>query len=579
MITWWLDNQSRLRLERNIISNLESRSPWLQNIAWSLDDNGLQLRVIFDVLLKHRHIQLVMTYHNTFPSSPPSVAPLVKQHLSSHQYGEGELCLAIRPDNWHPDFTGADMIESAYTLLSLEAPDENGTVHTAPSAHNVPDRLLLRHKSDRFYVTREMQSLVYKDIPQNSEVDIALNWSGRDLNYSVAHLVSLKSEEWEWMSSSLPKALSGASIRYQGLFIKTEKKSNNFENISSISELAAILAHDIEVNDDKPVCIIATSDNKLILFKKVTDEIALIKYQSVFSEEGIERRSGKAYNHLKNLKVGIVGLGSLGAKVALILARAGIQAFVLVDDDIMHTENIERHDADWRDVGLHKVDAVSRRLQMIAGDIEVIAKRTSIGAQVSATEAGNVSVILSKCDLIIDATATPNVFNYLSDLATKSGSPMLWGGVYAGGIGGYIAKSRPGIDPDPYTVRNGINEFYKRIDVAPPTAEGRNYNGLDENRFLIASDADISVISAHMGGMAIDLLLKTEPTEFEHHAYVIGMKNSWIFSGAYDVHPILVKSKITGKENMEGDDAVESGFVRELIEKKFDETENRKESD
>ena len=48
--------------------------------------------------------------------------------------------------------------------------------------------------------------------------------------------------------------------------------------------------------------------------------------------------------------------------------------------------------------------------------------------------------------MIIDATANPKVFNLLAAVARTAGRPMVWLDVYGGGIGGMVARSRPGLD-------------------------------------------------------------------------------------------------------------------------------------
>ena len=79
----------------------------------------------------------------------------------------------------------------------------------------------------------------------------------------------------------------------------------------------------------------------------------------------VPERSGDEYSDLSKRRVGVVGLGSLGSKVAASLARAGVGHFTVVDEDILHAGNLARHDGDWRDVGLHKADLVARRLRLI----------------------------------------------------------------------------------------------------------------------------------------------------------------------------------------------------------------------
>ena len=126
MTVWWHSDQARLQQEKAAIAALDAEAGWLENVEWSLDDL-FRLRVVFDIRLDHGRFRLQMVYHNTFPSSPPGVSPVEDIRLSNHQYGAGgDLCLGIRPDNWRPDYTGADMIRSAHDLLTEETPDEEG---------------------------------------------------------------------------------------------------------------------------------------------------------------------------------------------------------------------------------------------------------------------------------------------------------------------------------------------------------------------------------------------------------------------------------------------------------------------
>ena len=53
------------------------------------------------------------------------------------------------------------------------------------------------------------------------------------------------------------------------------------------------------------------------------------------------------YAGLAPVRVGIVGLGSLGSKIAVSLARSGLRRFLLVDDDVLLPENICRHELSW----------------------------------------------------------------------------------------------------------------------------------------------------------------------------------------------------------------------------------------
>lgn len=72
---------------------------------------------------------------------------------------------------------------------------------------------------------------------------------------------------------------------------------------------------------------------------------------------------------LGNARVLIVGMGGLGSPVALVLARAGVKHFTLVDDDVVQTSNLHRQilftDAD---VGAAKVERAEAKLRALVGD-------------------------------------------------------------------------------------------------------------------------------------------------------------------------------------------------------------------
>ena len=67
----------------------------------------------------------------------------------------------------------------------------------------------------------------------------------------------------------------------------------------------------------------------------------------------------------------IVGCGSVGALIALELARAGVGHFILIDGDTLEIHNICRHQLGFRDLGRYKVDAVADAIHNINPYAEV----------------------------------------------------------------------------------------------------------------------------------------------------------------------------------------------------------------
>lgn len=237
-------------------------------------------------------------------------------------------------------------------------------------------------------------------------------------------------------------------------------------------------------------------------------------------------------------KIGIVGAGSLGARVALMLARMGVRRFLLVDDDVFLPENVCRHPLDWRSVGQHKVDAVAEALDRIAPGMEVKVSRLNLAAQENVTSLNGILKQLGKRDLLLDMTANPAAFNLLAAVAAADQKPLVWAEVFAGGIGGLVARSRPRKGPDPQTMRAAYLAFVEQrpYEGLRPVAD---YAALDsQGHAWVASDAAVGVIAAHAADLAADALLGREPSAYPHSLYLLGLARAWIFEAPFHTIPI-----------------------------------------
>lgn len=576
MTAWWTDNHQRLELERTAIANLTEASDWLQNVAWSFD-NEFRMQVVFEIRLAHGVFPLSLIYHNTFPDTCPSVEPQDPSRMSGHQYGLRDLCLEIRPDNWLPAFTGSDLIESAYGLLTEETPDENGTITAAPAAHNVPDTIASRNAVSRLYLSRPQLDMLCNESPDIAAGSIWIEWCGE--SFVIAHLAQASFRDWAWNDGTLPKALSEEAAKHSCVIAKTKVPRKVLLDAAKKEQLFDMLGADLSLDKASFWLLVVPADGLPILYRRIEDVDGLIKYRTIVAPDDTVSRAGDVGALLSSLRVSIIGLGSLGAKIAVSLARSGVGYFDLIDDDIIHAGNLERHDCDWRDVGLHKVDATARRIRLLSKDIDVTARRVSIGAQVSPTEMAAVNGALSDSDLIIDATANPDVLNHITSISSRSGSSVIWGGVFAGGVGGYMARSREGQEPTPHAIRQALNDFYDGVDEPPPMTAGIGYDGEKEDEVYIAADPAVSSVAAHISALALDSLLEIEPSDYDAPIYLIGLKRAWIFESAFHVQPITVDAQIRMRTTPNAKSAEQEEFVKDLVKKKLDEIVDKSEND
>lgn len=572
MTLWWHSNQARLSAEKAGLAALEASQLWLENLDWKLDDQ-FRLVVFFDLILAHDRFALKLIYHNTFPSSPPSVRPVDSTRLSDHQYlASGDLCLQIRPDNWRPEFTGAQMVESAYNLFCEEAPDVDGNTHTAPSEHALDPTIRYRNTVLRFYVTPVTAFMLAVGAGKISEVSVNLNWCADE--FAIATIASCMVGEEVLDIPDIPKALKADTYQKRFKLLKIEMPVSKVP-AETKTDLVDALGEAAALADDIDGWLLLDTEGALTLIRALSDDDALLHYRTIYQPVG-ENRTGDIRANLAKKRVGLVGLGSLGSKIAVSLARAGVSSFILVDGDVLHGGNLERHDGDWRDVGLHKVDMVARRLKLILPNVEVSTRRTAIGAQVSSDEAGNVDSALGNCDLIIDASADPDAFTHLAGLALLSDKALLWGSVYAGGLGGEIARSRPHLDPSPYDVRDAITAFERAQTEDPPERIGESYGADGPVGPWIASDADVSTVAAHMSALALDTISKREPSRFDAPAYLIGHDRFWFFKAPFHVQPVIANAPLRKPVSTAEEDQVEKDFVDDLIKAKTDEFASRK---
>lgn len=546
---WCLVDLGRLQREREALESLQQRSDWLINSAWLLDGGDLCIDADIQVGTREFPIRLRYPYH--FPHTPPSVWPRnVDERWSDHQYGRGgELCLEHGPDNWHVDLTGADMLESAWRLLSAGV--DNGLVSAIAEVPSRHETTIGQDWRGVYYRLAATWSLAVKlrRLPPGRAYDASAIcvWQGRRVTAAVTSIQTADSDQWS--DVTVPgEQLVDYGIRYSGLVVRLP----DVKEVPNQSDMAAMIAALRETGIDmgvldaqdaaEPRWLLVTSGQYPQFFwKRSVSSDALTRFDTMVPPDLDVQRLEGAYAGLASMSVGIVGCGSLGSKVATSLARSGVGRFVLVDDDILMHDNLVRHDLDWLAVGAHKADALSRRLTLVNPTVTHSVWRVRLAGQEGSGSINAVLKALGQCDLVIDATANPAAFNLLAKVVELDRKPIIWAEVFAGGIGGLVARHRPGIEPDPQTMRRTILAWC--ADQGEPPPEGlSDYEAApgSEGPPLIADDGDVSLIASCVARMATDAMVARMPSRFPHAAYMIGLAQGWIFREPYDTRPIDV---------------------------------------
>jgi len=546
---WALRDPARFLRERAEFDRLEREVDWLST-SWRVDSN-LTIEVDIDLVVHGRTFAGRLTYPDAFPDTLPYIRPRDgTERWTAHQYGVGgSLCLQWRADNWHAQVTGAELVRSAFELLSTEQhPEQPATV---PSAHRVTEGQSLRGEEHRFVATPGLLAAL-ANVPAQS----ASRLTTHTLLHSSATVVVVSAiappDTAELAIDDVPSGIAAYmplfAWRGEGRAFKSDAL-NNAGRIDSVDDLLRVLtsagfaqegmlARDEGSSKLRSQVVVLTGTNSAPprVFSLDAGEQPAIHQFRVLLPSARAPRLPAEHEQLGAIRFGIVGLGSIGSKVAVSLARSGARRFLLVDDDFLKPENLCRHELSWASIGVHKVDAVREKLSLIAAGIKADVRLHRLAGQESALVAAAALKDLAACDVLIDATANSEAFLLLAGIAKSNRRALCWGELFAGGYGGLIARARPDLDPNPMAVRSAMNDYFQTLPKAP-FQQGGGYD-VDQEQPLIAYDSDVGQISTLLTRLAIDAALKRTPSQFPYPAYAVGMRKEWVFDAPFDTHPI-----------------------------------------
>lgn len=150
---------------------------------------------------------------------------------------------------------------------------------------------------------------------------------------------------------------------------------------------------------------------------------------------------------LRDKAVLLVGLGGIGAPVAIELIRAGVGEVRLVDHDVVEPGPMVRWPLGLLYAGESKVAALERFAKVNWPYAKVVPSRLLLGAVRESLDGPSdreeLDALLDGVDLIFDATAELGIHYVLGDLARERGIPYVEAATKNGAWGGRIARLSP----------------------------------------------------------------------------------------------------------------------------------------
>lgn len=166
---------------------------------------------------------------------------------------------------------------------------------------------------------------------------------------------------------------------------------------------------------------------------RIVEESRLVVWQPPLQDRGRRLRQYRTVQSwgedkqrcIESVRIGVVGLGSVGSVVVEGLARIGVRDLVLIDHDLVEENNLDRLlNADAREIGKPKTAVAARaaRRASSARSISVTAVQKSLQNQ----EAYGLA---RDCDILVSCVDGPVGRDLLNRIAFRDGIPVVDGGV------------------------------------------------------------------------------------------------------------------------------------------------------
>jgi molybdopterin/thiamine biosynthesis adenylyltransferase/ubiquitin-protein ligase len=145
---------------------------------------------------------------------------------------------------------------------------------------------------------------------------------------------------------------------------------------------------------------------------------------------------------LNEVSLLVVGAGSLGAPIALELAKAGVQNLYVIDDDTYDVNNAVRHILPVRFAGKNKAESTAVMCRDLNPFVSVTGHNLKVGG--FSAEAASVHELIKNTDMTIDTTGDLQVSRVLQRRCSQYGRVLVVASLTAGAYGGDVAVLRPG---------------------------------------------------------------------------------------------------------------------------------------
>ena len=409
------------------------------------------------VTIKGAETPLVARYPDTFPYLRPEVYAPTLELSRHHNPFQKNLCLlGRRSDLWTPQMDLAELVTNQLTKVIDATDAESPAAATEIEEHQ-------GEPISAFYPFEESSACVLDgswNIPSGLDrgtAKIAFSVGSNGLRATVlelrdpwrtalaqlpwqADLRNLHVGDFRWVK--LPRAIrAGTPAAFERELRQLMPHLGKRQSTHGLDLILVLYPEELEWRSEGLGWLLVAREKQPSKGRVVADKVHLVRAARAGAADFAARVPEVAA--MRNVAVGIFGLGCVGAPIALDLARASAKALLITDDDFVEAGTAVRWPFGISTVGLAKVDAVAQFVNANYPLTSVRGFKHRIGTPPGTSPLRDRDVlndIFGTADLILDATAEFGVQRLLSDLALDREIPYI--GVYAthGGYGGEVMR-------------------------------------------------------------------------------------------------------------------------------------------
>ncbi len=370
----------------------------LCTLGFKLDDDCQTL--VGDIEVDGRPIEHQISVDDGFPIAQPRVsAPQADEGPSWHQEADGRLCLWAEEDASDLPWVDAEAV--------LERALQWHAANTAGWPDDSPDLDLER------YWKRDLKHLIlYPDL----EPLTGKPCKGKRSSSNIWRISEGRAQR--------RSRFFGAAVVDIG---ELKRPLRSFDDIAALlgEEEAVALRAGIEQNQVKVLMVRyrrGPHEAAIGLVAHQKDPDRLVAARAAHEGESTLRlRAGIDAEALFTKSAAIVGVGAIGSLVAEMLARSGIGALTLIDEDLVTPGNCIRHVATHKAVGRPKAEAVKDHL--VRARIAAPEAITPFNGSLKTAE--EVEHLFAGHDLVIDATGDGPATALICTAAKILGKPSI----------------------------------------------------------------------------------------------------------------------------------------------------------